>query len=94
VLAYTSTPFRGLDILLEAFPLLRARIPGITLRVYSSLAVYQIQPEQDPHRACTNAASKRGVEYCGSLSQTALAQALRVDVFAYPSTFERPRASP
>jgi glycosyltransferase involved in cell wall biosynthesis len=62
----------------------------MTLRVYSSLAVYQIQPEQDPHRALYERCKRTpGVEYCGSLSQTALAQALaEADVFAYPSTFE------
>ena len=89
ILAYTSTPFRGLEILLDVFPGIRAAIPGVTLRVYSSMEVYQCPNEQDPYQPlyerCRNMA---GVEYLGSLPQPALAGALRsASVLAYPSTY-------
>ena len=89
VLAYTSTPFRGLEILLDVFPGIRALVPGVTLRVYSSMKVYQMPDGQDAYEPlyerCRNMA---GVEYVGALAQPALAKALRsASVLAYPNTY-------
>lgn len=78
VLAYTSTPFRGLDVLLDSLPRIRAIIPGTVLRVYSSLEVYQIPAERDPYGALYDRCRRtEGVEYVGGLPQPALAAALR-----------------
>ena len=91
VLAYTSTPFRGLDLLLNAFGSVRKEVPGTRLRVYSSMRVYQTSPTQD--EAAYGALYQRcremeGVEYIGSLPQPDLARELRgVSVLAYPNTF-------
>jgi glycosyltransferase involved in cell wall biosynthesis len=89
VLIYSSTPFRGLDVLLGAFPRIRQRVPGCEARIYSSLAVYQTAAAEDPHRALYELASRtEGVQYMGSVGQDALAAAMgQSDVFAYPSTF-------
>lgn len=91
IIAYTSTPFRGLELLLEAFPAIRAAVPGVRLRVFSSMSVYQTPPEADQakygdlYRRCREAA---GAEYIGSLPQPVLAGELRrVMVLAYPNTF-------
>ena len=91
VLAYTSTPFRGLSRLLDVFPEIRRRVPGTRLQVFSSMRVYQeTQSNDDAHfgglyRRCTNT---EGVEYIGSLPQPQLAAALReASVLAYPNTF-------
>src|SRR5262249_41388792 len=46
-LAYTSTPFRGLDVLLDCFPTIRSRHPNATLQVFSSMQVYATPAEQD-----------------------------------------------
>jgi glycosyltransferase involved in cell wall biosynthesis len=91
VLVYTSTPFRGLDILLAAFSSVRRAVPGTTLEVYSSMGVYQVDPPEDErrygalYRQCRTLA---GVEYVGSLPQPELAERLRAAaVLAYPSHF-------
>jgi len=89
VLFYSSTPYRGLNVLLSAFPLIRALVPGCEARIYSSMTVNQTPPEQDAHRALYDRCRAiEGVHYVGSLGQAALAQAMAdLDIFAYPSTF-------
>lgn len=92
ILAYTSTPFRGLDLLLDIFPQIRQAYPGTRLKVFSSKKVYQLPPSVDEseygtlYHKCRQIA---GVEYFGSISQPELAQELRsVSVLAYANTFE------
>ena len=89
VLCYTSTPFRGRDVLLDAFPRIRAGIPGATLKVYSSMSVYGIAADHDPYMPLyKHCRTMEGVEYIGSLPQPALAQELRnATCLAYPNTF-------
>ncbi len=89
VLAYTSTPFRGLVVLLTAFPAIRAEVPDCRLRVYSSMGVYQVPGAADDFRVLYDLArALPGSEYAGSLPQTALAGALaEADILAYPNTF-------
>ncbi len=89
VLFYTSTPFRGLDVLLNAFPKIRAAVPDTTLRIYSSMRVYQVGPEADQYQTLYDSArSMDAVEYVGSLGQVRLAQELTgTAALAYPSTF-------
>ncbi|WP_052710047.1 glycosyltransferase [Azospirillum thiophilum] len=78
VLTYTSTPFRGLDVLLDSFPLIRAAIPGTRLRVCSSLEAYQVSGERDPYTTLYQRCREtEGVEYLGGLGQVALAGVLR-----------------
>ena len=91
ILAYTSTPFRGLDILLDVFPKIRQAVPGTRLKIFSSMKVYQVAEAEDQskygslYRRCH---STEGVEYIGSLPQPDLAHELRsVMVLAYPNTF-------
>jgi glycosyltransferase involved in cell wall biosynthesis len=88
VLVYTSTPFRGLDILLLAFRIIRQQIPQVRLRVFSSMAIYQVKAAQDEYRPLYAQCLAEGVDYRGPLGQTRLAQELRgVAGLAYPSTF-------
>lgn len=91
VLAYTSTPYRGLDLLLDLFPQIRRQVPETRLRVYSSMRVYQMA-ESDEARHFAELYRKshdlEGVEYVGSVSQRQLAAELRrVSVLAYPNTY-------
>jgi glycosyltransferase involved in cell wall biosynthesis len=89
VLFYTSTPYRGLDVLLDAFPKIRDAVPGACLRVFSSLGVYQMHPEDDPYRQLySRCRSIQGVDYVGSVAQSRLAKELAGSAaLAYPSTF-------
>ena len=88
-LFYASTPFRGLDVLLQAFPKIRDAVPGTRLRVFSSMDVYQLSPEQDQyHFLYERCRSTPGVEYVGSVGQRRLAEELRgAAALSYPSTF-------
>ena len=89
VLAYTSTPFRGLDLLLAAFPRIARAVPGVTLKVFSSLRVYQVPAEKDQYAKLYDLCRAiRGIDYVGSVAQPDLAREMRqVSVLAYPNTF-------
>jgi glycosyltransferase involved in cell wall biosynthesis len=91
ILAYTSTPFRGLEWLIDCFPRIRAAVPGARLKVFSSMKVYQHSAAEDEaaygklYQRCR---ATEGVEYIGSVTQADLARAMRsVAVLAYPNTF-------
>jgi glycosyltransferase involved in cell wall biosynthesis len=88
-LAYTSTPFRGLDVLLDAFPVIRAHFPGARLAVWSGMSVYNKAAADDPYAALyERCRALTGVEYHGPIAQSALAPAMAgIDVLAYPCTF-------
>jgi glycosyltransferase involved in cell wall biosynthesis len=89
--AYTSTPFRGLDILLEVFPAIRRRVPSAALDVFSSMKVYGWTPDQDQqaHGAIYNAANQPGVTLKGSVNQRQLLRSLgKTGLLLYPNTFE------
>jgi tetratricopeptide (TPR) repeat protein len=91
VLAYTSTPFRGLELLLDAFPRIRQAVPGTIRKIFSSMQVYQIPQAEEEARYGTlyrRCRETEGVEYIGSLPQPELAGQLRAaSVLAYPNTF-------
>jgi glycosyltransferase involved in cell wall biosynthesis len=89
VLVYSSTPFRGLDILIRAFPKIRSSIPGCTARIFSSLSVYTNPGVKDPYENLYIECKKiKGVEYLGSVDQISLSEYLRdADILAFPSTF-------
>jgi tetratricopeptide (TPR) repeat protein len=91
VLAYTSVPYRGLDLLLDALPHIRRAVPGMTLRVFSSMQVYQVRADEDRSRygwLYDKCRQTEGVEYIGSLPQPELARALKpVSALTYPNTF-------
>lgn len=90
-LIYTSAPFRGLNILLDAFDLLKR--DDIELHVYSSTIVYG--SGYDAHHGATyaplfeRAANTPGVIYHGYAPNSEIIKALQqAHIFAYPSMFE------
>ena len=89
VLVYTSAPYRGLDVLLNAVPIIRSAIPDMRLRVFSGSRTQQATTENDPYaelyRRC---AATEGVDYVGTIPQPELAAELgHAAALAYPSTF-------
>lgn len=89
ILAYTATPFRGLDVLIHIFPEIRRRVPEVKLKIFSSFKVYQQKKEEKDweglYKICRN---MEGVEYIGSVGQERLAKELKkVSILTYPNTF-------
>ncbi len=86
---YSSTPFRGLDLLPIAFSTIRAAIPGTWLKIFSSMKVYQSPDIHDPFSPLYELSrALDGVEYVGSVSQPELARAFQsADILAYLNTF-------
>ena len=89
VLVYTSTPFRGLDVLLDIMPAVQAAVPGTRLKIFSSMKVYQRDDEDALYTELyARAQAMRGVEYVGAVPQHELAQELQMaTLLAYPNTY-------
>jgi glycosyltransferase involved in cell wall biosynthesis len=88
-LFYSSTPYRGLDMLLQCFPSIRAGVPDVRLKIHSSMGIYGVGLERDGYRYLYELARNlEGVDYVGPVSQPALAQSLQSAAsLAYPTTF-------
>lgn len=91
-LIYFSTPWRGLDVLLDAMESLQDD-PDITLDVYSSTIIYGNQFQQENEKAFTylydKAKSLKNVNYKGYLQHNKLVNILHTyDVNCHPSTWE------
>lgn len=88
-LAYTSTPFRGLDVLADCFPEIHRRHPHCRLDVFSSMQVYQQEAIADEYASLyAHCQCLPGVYYRGSIGQEQLArELLGTSVLAYPNTF-------
>ncbi|MHC1948916.1 glycosyltransferase [Bradyrhizobium sp. UFLA06-06] len=84
--AFTSTPFRGLSILLDAWDELNA--PDVELHVWSSMKLYAME-DHDYSDLISRAFNTPGVAYHGLLPNEDLKRALRgIHFLAYPSIFE------
>ncbi|HTI88269.1 MAG TPA: glycosyltransferase family 4 protein [Alphaproteobacteria bacterium] len=88
-LAYTSTPFRGLNLLLIAFPTIRKAIPEARLRVFSGMSLYHGDAAADRYTSLYELArALPGVSYEGVLAQPALAREMHdVAALTYPSLY-------
>jgi glycosyltransferase involved in cell wall biosynthesis len=89
ILSYTSTPFRGLDVLLSVFPEVQVEFPEAELEVFSSMKVYQQDEPGDAFAPLYNLCrSTPAVRYVGSVHQPRLAEELKAaSILAYPNTF-------
>jgi glycosyltransferase involved in cell wall biosynthesis len=89
VLSYTSTPFRGLNVLIHVFPEVHREFSTAELHVFSSMKVYQQEEAGDAHAPLYHQCRHMpGVRYVGSLPQPRLAEELKpASILAYPNTF-------
>ncbi len=86
---YASTPFRGLDVLLEEWPSIQSKIPEAELHICSSMKVYSPEHQEEGFSALyQKAAALPNVHYHGSVGQAQLREiAQQCRVLAYPCTF-------
>ena len=88
-LIYTATPFRGLDVLLDAFAGLPERTE-VELHIYSGMALYG-RPREDARYAALYAQAQAlpNVHYHGVVPNAEVRAALQQShIFAYPCTWE------
>lgn len=90
-LIYTSAPFRGLDVLIEAFKSLNR--DDVELHVYSSNIIYGTEHSRmigDRYESLFHACRKTdGIVYKGFAPNHRIREALKEShIFAYPSTFK------
>ena len=86
-LAYTSVPWRGLDILLKIFPKIKKSVPQAELNIYCGLDLGVVQ-ERDRKRAekILEKTSFPGINIMGTKKHSDLAQELKkCALMAYPS---------
>ena len=85
---YSSTPFRGLNLLLQAWPRIKDAVPGAELVIYSSMQIYGAPETSDYQAWYETARNLSGVIYKGSVGQAELRQgAMASRVLAYPCVF-------
>lgn len=90
-LCYTSTPWRGLDVLLRAWEMLNPR--DCELHIFSSCKIYGQEfadsAESQYEHLYDKCKELPGVVYRGSIPNDELRKELpEFDILAYPSTFE------
>lgn len=85
---YSSTPQRGLEILLKSWQFIKSAVPDAELHVFSSFKVYGLQERKYFQDLYDLARSLPGVYYHGSVGQARLrAEAQQCRVLAYPCIF-------
>lgn len=92
---YSSSPDRGLDVLLDCMPLIRSKVPSAHLKVFYGFFNWKmsVKSRNNPHEiAWMNRIEERlsqpGVEYVGRVGQKELAhEFLQSELWAYPTNF-------
>lgn len=87
-LIYASTPFKGLDVLLDAFEIVSGKRDDIELNIYSSFKIYD-RPWMDIkyNYLYDRARNMKNVNYHSSVSNEELRRVLQeIHLLAYPAT--------
>jgi 2-polyprenyl-3-methyl-5-hydroxy-6-metoxy-1,4-benzoquinol methylase/glycosyltransferase involved in cell wall biosynthesis len=88
-LIYSSTPFRGLDILTDIFPMIKKEVPNAELHVFSSMKLYGSNYDDNQFLSLYNKLkSIPGIVYHGSVKQDVLAKEMQsAELLVYPNTY-------
>ena len=85
---YASTPFRGLNLLLQAWPDVKKAVPDAQLHLFTSMKVYNAEDTDEYRQLYDLSRSLPGIKYRGSVGQAELREtALQCRALAYPCTF-------
>lgn len=85
---YTTTPFRGLDVLLKIWPEIKRDYPAGELHIYGGMKVYQMD-EEPFMQLYSKAETMEGVFVHGAFSQQELFRIISDSfLYLYPNTFE------
>lgn len=85
---YASTPFRGLNLLLQAWPAIKQVVPQAQLHLFSSMKVYHAEDSEEQKMMYETARNLPGIHYRGSVGQAELREtAQKCRALAYPCTF-------
>jgi len=86
---YSSTPFRGLEVLAKVFPKIKERVPNASLKVFSSMKLYGPSYNDDEFITLYDKLKKiDGIEYHESIKQDELAKEfMKAEVLTYPNSF-------
>lgn len=89
-LAYTSTPHRGLNVLVAAFSELARRRDDVRLEVFSSFSTYGWDDKDEAFSELFDECRAHpAIDYRGSVTNDEIRSALsRSHVLAYPSTYQ------
>jgi glycosyltransferase involved in cell wall biosynthesis len=85
---YASTPFRGLHLLLHAWPEIRKAVPNAQLHLFTSMKLYQVEETQEYEQMYATARNLPGINYRGAVGQAELREtSQKCRALAYPCTF-------
>jgi glycosyltransferase involved in cell wall biosynthesis len=85
---YASTPFRGLNLLLDAWPEIRRAVPQAQLHLFTSMKLYNAEDTPEFSKMYATARNLPGIHYHGSVGQAELREtAQKCRALAYPCTF-------
>lgn len=89
---YTTTPFRGLDILLKMWPKIKEKVPKCELYVYSDMSIYDQEETPEIKRIFEigrDLSKKYDIHFFKPVKQEELAKVLmKSDVMLYPNHFQ------
>jgi glycosyltransferase involved in cell wall biosynthesis len=87
---YSSTPYRGLDVILRVWPRVKSKVPHANLHVFSSIKVYSENFDDSPWETIYHELKRTpGIYYHGTVKHDRLSkEQMESELLFYPNTFE------
>ncbi|EKD42597.1 MAG: hypothetical protein ACD_73C00088G0004 [uncultured bacterium] len=89
-IVYASTPYRGLEYLVNYWPVIKEKVPEATCAVMSGMQIYGVDDSSDYKEYGTlyERAKKVGINFLGAQTKERMAQIFAESrVYSYPNTF-------